>query len=70
MYEFFPQQVMKFAEASQEIFVKPTPMKTEVATIGLTPGRRRANQVLTDFGSYNIFFQPLGLLFYLFTLGL
>lgn len=41
---FLLQQVMQFAEASQEIMVKPTPMKTDFS-VGLTPGRRRANQV-------------------------
>lgn len=35
---------MQFAEASQEIMVKPTPMKID-SSVGLTPGRRRANQV-------------------------
>lgn len=37
------QQVMKFAEMTQEVQVaRPTPMK---ADIGYTPGRRKANQI-------------------------
>ncbi len=43
------QQVMKFAESSQEIKVRPTPMKTD--PIGLTPGRRRANRVCSSFAT-------------------
>lgn len=34
---------MQFAEASQDILTKPTPLKTDF-NVGLTPGRRRANQ--------------------------
>ena len=38
------QNVMKFAEMSQEVQVAiPTPYKK--LDLGLTPGRRRANQV-------------------------
>lgn len=34
---------MQFAEVSQDIMVKPTPLKADY-NVGLTPGRRRANQ--------------------------
>jgi kinesin family member 23 len=42
-----PQQVMKFAEMTQEVQIpRPTPMRSNTqAEIGLTPGRRKANQI-------------------------
>lgn len=42
---------MRFAEVSQEILVKPTPVKTE-PPVGLTPGRRRANMVSELYNDY------------------
>lgn len=39
------QQVMKFAEMTQEVQIaRPTPMRTHL-DFGLTPGRRKANQI-------------------------
>lgn len=42
---------MRFAEVSQEILVKPTPVKTE-PPVGLTPGRRRLNMVSKLYNEY------------------
>lgn len=40
---FHLQQVMKFAEMTQEVQIaRPTPMKLDY---GMTPGRRKANQI-------------------------